>query len=208
MKAFLMTSAAPRTLGDLPISVVGGHTEIAKLAAHGSVGGNLERRIQALELEQKARLLVASYAYFYDAKDLEDLMALYADDATLVNSSGTYIGKETIEAIHREDLPLTEISFHHLNNIVVAIDQSAGTAWASAYMYNLAIRDGAAYGTVATIVFALRDTDDGYRIVECRIAIDSRHNLDPRKMVLVANKLATVPKTSAELVGVTPRFPQ
>jgi ketosteroid isomerase-like protein len=203
-----MTSAAPRTLGDLPISVVGGHAEIATLAARGSVAASLEARIQALELEQKARLLVASYAYFYDAKDLDALMALYADDATLVNSSGTYIGKATVEAIHREDLPLTEISFHHLNNVVAAIDQGAGTAWASAYMYNLAIRDGAAYGTVATIVFALRHTNDGYRIVACRIAIDSRHNLDPRKMVLTANKLASVPKTSAELVGVTPRFPK
>ena len=203
-----MTDPAPRTLGDLPISVVGGHAEIAKLAAQGPVGGSLERRIQALELDQKARVLVASYAYFYDAKDLEDLVALYADDATLVNSSGTYVGKQTIEAIHRADLPLTEISFHHLNNVVAAVDQSADSAWASGYMYNLAIRDGEAYGTVATIVFALRNTDDGYRIVECRIAIDSRHNLDPRKMVLVANKLATAPRTSAELVGVTPRFPR
>jgi ketosteroid isomerase-like protein len=203
-----MTSAVPRKLGDLPISVVGGHAEIAKLAARASAGATLESRLEALELDRQAHLLVASYAYFYDAKDLAALMALYADDATLVNSSGTYIGKQTIEAIHREDLPLTEISFHHLNNVVAAIDQGAGTAWASAYMYNLAIRDGAAYGTVATIVFALRHAGDAYRIVECRIAIDSRHNFDPRQMVLTANKLATVPRTSAELVGVTPRYPK
>ncbi len=201
-----MSQSQPKTLNDLPRSVLGGHVVIAQHVRPSSAG-TLEERIRLLELDRDARQFVASYAIYYDAKDLAALMALYADDAVLVNSSGTYAGAKTIEAIHSEDFPLTEISFHHLNNVSVGVPNEDGSLWVAAYMYNLAVRDGEHYGTVATIIFRLREVDGRLCAAECRIAIDSRHTLTPKLMVLQSNPLATEASTSAELVGSIPRYP-
>jgi len=202
-----MTST--KTLLDrFPATVLGAHVA-AGLTARPTTRSDGER-LARIELELEARAFLSKYAYFFDAKDLEGLMTLYADDCELVNTAGTYTGARSIRDMQAADMPKTEISFHHFSNVVVAIDSLENReVYVTAYMYNVAIREEEPYGTIGTVVFCLRGVSDGgLKATAIRIAIDSRHSFNP-KFVPSADPgpYASSSINAYDLVGRKPRFP-
>jgi ketosteroid isomerase-like protein len=195
-------------LGRFPVEVLGAHVFAARAAAPAT--GSSEERLARLELEADARAFITKYSYFFDGKDLENLMTLYAPDCVLVNTAGTYIGADAIRRMQEGDITRTTISFHHFNNPLVVIENvKTRTAYVTAFMYNLAVRDDEHYGTVGTVVFCVKGRADGYLEASAvRIAIDSRHTFQP-KFVPAGDPgpHAASPHTAYDLVGSRPRFP-
>jgi hypothetical protein len=128
------------------------------------------------------------------------LLALYTDDSTLINSSGTYAGKAAIRAAHEADLPRTRYSFHHFTNMSVSGDESSVTV--TAYLLNLAERDGQAYATIASVILALVAADGVWKIRESRVALTARHPLTSIEFAPPEPPpWATDVRTSSELIG-------
>jgi hypothetical protein len=195
-------------LARFPVSVLGAH--IAAARADRRAEFSIQERLERLEIESEARAFIAKYSYFFDGKDLEGLMTLYGDDCVLVNTAGTYVGKDSIRHMQEGDIGRTTISFHHFDNpIVVVEDIKKRSAYVTAYMYNLAVRDDEHYGTVGTVVFCLEaDVNGVMKATAIRIAIDSRHTLTP-KFVPVGDPgpHAASRQSSYDLVGRLPRSP-
>jgi len=195
-------------LGRFPVEVLGAHVFAARAAPPAL--DSSERRLERLELELEARTFITRYSYFFDGKDLEGLMTLYAPDCVLVNTAGTYVGIDAIRRMQEGDIGRTAISFHHFNNpLVVVEDVKTRTAYVTAFMYNLAVRDDEHYGTVGTVVFGLKGQPDGsLKATAIRIAIDSRHTFQP-KFVPAGDPgpHAASSTSSYDLVGRRPRFP-
>jgi len=203
-----MTQQIPEhPLFRLPGGALGAHAYLASLPSPTASG--LEERIRALELERAASGFLSRYACLFDSKDLDGLMALYSDDCVLVNTSGTYVGTPAIRGLQEADMPKTEISFHRFANILVREDPAAtDMTWVAAYMYNLAIRGEEPYGTVGTILAALRGDVPDLRATAVRITIDSRHTLEPKLVPRGdAGPYAASQTSSYELTGQPPRFP-
>lgn len=191
----------PRTLYDFPRSLLGAHLRLAGVAPHRS-RGELEARVRLLEAERAARELVHAYVYAQDAKSLDDLLALYTEDAVLVNSFGTWAGLEAIRVSHEYDASRNDCSFHHVTTGTVTVGDSADEAWLCGYLYNFAEREGLTYGTLATCLFHLRESEDGWRVAECRTASTGRHSLQAAPPLPRAGRPApSRPETSIELVG-------
>jgi ketosteroid isomerase-like protein len=191
-----------------PVAVLGAHVAAARAAKPAS--GSAEERLAQLELEAEARAFITKYSYFFDGKDLEALMTLYASDCVLVNTAGTYVGIDAIRRMQEGDIGRTAISFHHFNNPLVVIeDLKSRTAYVTAFMYNLAVRDDEHYGTVGTVVFCLKGQADGsLKASAIRIAIDSRHTLQPKFVPIgEPGPHAASGRSSYDLVGRKPRFP-
>jgi uncharacterized protein (TIGR02246 family) len=196
------TMAFPSTLYDFPRSLLGAHLRIARLASGRTAGADLEARVRRLEAERAVRELVHRYEYAQDAKSIEDLLSLYLPDAVLVNSFGTWAGLDAIRVSHDYDASKSEYSFHHVTTSTTVVNDSADEAWLSGYLYNFAERDGETFGTIATCVFHLRQTGEGWRIAECRTGSTGRHALERAQPLSRAGRPApSRPETSIELQG-------
>ena len=184
---------------DMPRTIFGAHVSLLQDRARRR-SSTVEERLSRLELLVAGQEILSRYAYLYDAKELQALVALYAKNATLINSSGTYAGLAAIRAAHEADLPRTNYSFHHFTNVGVVGD--ASDMCVSAYLYNLAAREGQPYGTVASVIFRLVSDHDMWKIVEARIALTARHALAPIDFKAAgAPPHATGDQTSSELIG-------
>jgi hypothetical protein len=202
-----MTQRIPEhPLYRLPGGALGAHAYLASLPRKAPASP--EDRIKALELERAAADFLSRYAYFFDSKDLDGLMALYGEECILVNTNGTYVGTAAIRGLQEEDTPKTEVSFHRFANILVREDPADGTAWVAAYMYNLAIRDEEPYGTVGTILASLHGEPPELRATSIRITIDSRHTVTPKLVPRgTSGPHAASEASSFDLIGQLPRFP-
>jgi hypothetical protein len=190
----------PRTLYEFPRSLLGAHVRLGRL--RGSTAGDLEARVRRLEAELAARELVNAYMYAQDAKSTDELLALYLPGAVLVNSFGTWEGIEAIRTSHEFDASTSTFSFHHVTTVNVVVGDQADEAWLSGYLYNFAERGGAVYGTVATCIFHLKQTGQGWKVAECRTASTGRHLLEGAPpMPRDGRPVPTRPETSAALVG-------
>jgi ketosteroid isomerase-like protein len=169
----------PSTLYELPRTLLGLHAWIAKNPPVSD--GTLEDRIAILEVEAAARRVLLRYAYCYDAGDVEGLMEIYSEDCVVVNPRGTFVGRDAIRLNYGQAIDEREVAFHHLSNVAVAASPDRAEAWVSAYMYNLAIRDGNAGGTVASCIFHIRRHDHGaWKVVEFRNVISGQHGFGPQ----------------------------
>ena len=188
-----------KNIYDFPRHIFGAHVTLLRHGAGKS--SSLEDRLGRLELEAEVRDTVNTYAYLYDAKDLDGLMELYLEESAIVNSSGTYVGRSAIRSLHESDLPRTEYSFHHMTNVHVTVGNSGDDVWTAGYLYNLAARAGTAYGTVGTFIFHLTKRQGRWKLLETRIALTSRHVLEPISFKpAVDGPIPTSPDTSAELI--------
>jgi uncharacterized protein (TIGR02246 family) len=156
----------------------GAHTLLTRLRS-APARRDLEGRVRLLEAERSARELVHAHAYAFDAKDVDLLLELYADDAVLVNSFGTWRGREAIRRSHEHDAAKTSYSFHNLTNVVVTVGESGDEAWVSAYLQNVQARAADVQGTIATGLFHVRESGGVWKIVECRTAPAGKHALQP-----------------------------
>jgi ketosteroid isomerase-like protein len=130
---------------------------------------SLEERLVLLEAEREVRDHVTAYPVHYDARDLDRLVALFADDAVLHNILGTHEGGSEIRENFEFLIYHLGESMHFLSNLTVRIE-SPGRASASCYLHSIATRriDGYGYGTCGTYTDRLVRSEKGWKITERR----------------------------------------
>jgi ketosteroid isomerase-like protein len=170
----------PSTLYDLPRTLLGSHTLIVKAARAPRDGGSVEQRLARLEAERDVRAVLNQYAYCYDEGDIDGLMEIYSEDCRLISDKGTFVGTEAIRATYSLNIGQREYGYHHVNDVQVVLDDDATSAWASGFLYNLAVRGGAATGTMANCLFHLAVRDGRWQVIESRIVVSNRHSMPPR----------------------------
>jgi uncharacterized protein (TIGR02246 family) len=191
----------PSTLYDLPRTLLGSHTLFVKAARAPRTGDSVEQRLARLEAERDVRALVNQYAYCYDEGDIDGLMEIYSDDCRLISDKGTFVGTEAIRATYTLNIGQREYGYHHVNDVQVLLDDDATTAWVSGFLYNLAVREGAATGTMANCLFHVAVRDGRWQVIESRILVSNRHRMEPRDTPPPSIAAwATSPGTAADLI--------
>lgn len=142
--------------------------------------GSVEQRLGRLENELAVRDVLNKYTYCYDSSDLDGVMSVFHDDCTLVNPRGTYVGAEAIRRNYRYLISCRKFSFHHVSNAVVRLSDEAREAGFTGY-FNcvIAFRSGALTGGSGTYAVRLTKVGDEWKIIECRITLNTRHNMTP-----------------------------
>lgn len=168
------------SLYDLPRTLLGAHVQFVQQARHRDRGRSLDERVARIEAEQDVRALVNQYAYCYDEGDIDGLMDIYSDDCRLVNNKGTFVGTAAIRANYQDNISGRAFGYHHVTDVQVVLDDAATTAWASGFLYNVAVRKGIATGTMANCLFHVTVRDGRWQVIESRIAIGNRHEFLPR----------------------------
>jgi ketosteroid isomerase-like protein len=142
------------------------HQELYHIARRGD---GLEERLTLLEEEREVRDHITAYSVHYDARDLDRVVALFADDAVLHNILGRYVGASEIRKAFEFLMYHLGESMHFLSNLTVRIE-SPGQASASCYLDSIATRrvDGYGYGTCGTYTDRLVRTEQGWKITERR----------------------------------------
>ena len=133
-----------------------------------------------LEAERDVRDLLTRYVYNWDSRDLAGCVALFAEDARLITTRGTYEGRDAIRANY-EGMALGkkpgegEGPLHRPVNVLVRVEPGLKQAWLTAYWHVVAqVRS-----LLGNYFMRLVNTDEGWRIADCRIAWDfySKHEL-------------------------------
>ena len=92
----------------------------------------LEARIKALEDIEEIEKLMASYAYWVDAFQMDDVVGLFADNAKAeYGMLGSYEGKDGIATFFKDVVPKTQSwSAHQLLNPIVTVEgEKAKGTW-------------------------------------------------------------------------------
>ena len=86
--------------------------------------------------ERAIENLISSYAYLNDDTDIAGLGDLFAD-ATFTLDGATARGRDEVEERARDMIPVnldgTSRTRHHITNLIIEVDEEAGTATARAY---------------------------------------------------------------------------
>jgi ketosteroid isomerase-like protein len=168
------------TLYDLPRTLLGAHVLFVKQARPRERLATIEERVTHLEAEWDVRSVINQYAYCYDEGDIDGLMDIYSDDCRLINNKGTFVGSDAIRANYEDNIGARSFGYHHVSDVQVVLNDTATAAWASGFLYNLAVRQGVATGTMANCLFHLALTGSGWKVIESRIVIGNRHEFLPR----------------------------
>ncbi|HEX5121131.1 MAG TPA: SgcJ/EcaC family oxidoreductase [Pseudonocardiaceae bacterium] len=189
------------SLYDLPRTLLGAHVRIVKQARLRDHGRPLADRIARIEADQDIRAVINQYAYCYDEGDLDGLMEIYSDDCRLVNNKGTFVGTDAIRANYQQNIHDRTFGYHHVTDVQLVLDDTATTAWASGFLYNVAVRKQVATGTMANCLFHLTVRDGRWQVIESRIAIGNRHEFAPRNLpATTPPPYATDPATVDDLI--------
>jgi ketosteroid isomerase-like protein len=166
--------------------------------------GDLARRVQRLEDELALRDLLNTYTYYYDGSDLEGVVSVFTEDATLVNPRGTYVGAQAIRTNYAYNISNRKLSFHYASNVVVRVSEDGKEAAISAF-YNAAsvyasrslASNGGSYSIRA------RKTAAGWKIAEMRITYNYRARLaaDNPADTLKPFPTPTRPESSKDWIG-------
>lgn len=138
---------------------------------------SIEERLRILEEELALRDLLNRYTYFYDGNDLDGVMTVFADDCTLVNPRGTYIGADAIRANYAHLISTRKLSFHNATNVLIRIHDN-GEAFMSAFYTAVGIyRSGSLAMTGGTYADRLKKVNGEWKIAERRITYNYRSRL-------------------------------
>jgi ketosteroid isomerase-like protein len=191
----------PQSLYELPRSLLGFHVALVKGQRSRTRAGSVEERLTKLEADRDIRTVINQYAYCYDEGDLDGLMNIYSDDCRLINNKGTFVGHAAIRDNYAQNIDERTMGFHHVTDIQIVLDTSATSAWASGFLYNVAVRDGAPTGTMASCLFHLAVRNDIWQVTESRIVISNRHRFLTREVPdLGTPAYATAAGTVADLI--------
>lgn len=103
----------------------------------------LEERLELVEAELAARDVLNRYACFYDAKDVDGLMAVFHPECVLVNPRGTYVGHDAIRENVAWAMAHTDVTFHMTPNTTVRVGEDRRSALVVSYLLAVAARKGA-----------------------------------------------------------------
>jgi ketosteroid isomerase-like protein len=191
----------PQSLYDLPRSLFGFHVALVKGSRSRARAGSVEDRLARLEAESDIRTVINQYAYCYDEGDLDGLMQIYSADCRLINNKGTFVGQQAIRDNYAQNIDERSFGFHHVTDIQIGLDAEATSAWASGFLYNVAVREGNPTGTMASCLFHLAIRDDIWQVVESRIVVSNRHRFLPREVPAQGSPgYATETGTVADLI--------
>jgi hypothetical protein len=191
----------PPTLYALPRTLLGSHTLFVRAARQRRPHDTVGQRLTRLEAERDVRTVVNQYAYCYDEGDIDGLMEIYSDDCRLINDKGTFEGSAAIRENYRHNVGQRSYGYHHVNDVQVLLDDDATEAWVSGFLYNLAVREGVATGTMANCLFHLALRDDRWQVVESRIVVSNRHTMKARETPrATTSPWATSTGTVADLI--------
>jgi uncharacterized protein (TIGR02246 family) len=104
---------------------------------------DLETRLAVLEAKEEVREFIASYCSICDRIDkIDDLLALFTEDAVMRNPAGVHSGQEAIRAYYTKFFASgVAFSRHHAVNQVVTILEP-GVARHESYFIAILGRDG------------------------------------------------------------------
>lgn len=162
---------------------------------------SLEERIALLEAEQDVRDLLTRYAYAWDSRDIDGCLALFAEDAVLITTRGTYEGRAAIQANYAGMSQGKQAgqgigSVHRPVNVLVRVEPGLQQAWLTAY-WHVAAQPRSLFGNYFMRLVA---GDAGWQIADCRIAWDfySKHELptEPYPVIDNATGRPTTPATA------------
>jgi ketosteroid isomerase-like protein len=140
----------------------------------------VEKRITRLEDEQAVRDAHISYVNAYDSGDIDGIMVLFSEDALLINSRGSFVGKPLIRQSYEWVNARRVVSFHNVTSTLVRFDPEDGSAWLTAYYQVPSKRpSGEIHFNFGT--YALRLVKEGgeWRIAQMRITGDLHTSLQP-----------------------------
>src|SRR5579875_1883053 len=141
--------------------------------ARPAAGGASEQRLQRIEDEQAVRDLIAQYAFSYDSADVDGVMALFTDDAVLVNARGTFSGRQAIDDNYRWVNAQRTAGFHFITNSIVRVDDDGRQAWLTAYFQSWAVDlVGEQRALLGTYAMRLVKHHGAWMIADCRITGD------------------------------------
>jgi uncharacterized protein (TIGR02246 family) len=144
-----------------------------RLVQQPAPGGSIEQRLQRIEDEQAVRDLVAQYAFSYDSSDVDGVMALFTDDAVLVNARGTFSGRQAIDDNYRWVNAQRTAGFHFITNTIVRVEEGGRQAWLTAYFQSWAVDlAGERRALLGTYAMRLVKRDGAWKIAGCRITSD------------------------------------
>jgi ketosteroid isomerase-like protein len=139
---------------------------------------DLAKRVQRLEDELALRDLLNTYTYFYDGSDLDGVVSVFTDDATLVNPRGTYVGSKAIRENYAYNISNRKMSFHYASNVVIRAAEDGSEAAISAFYHATSVyasrslaSNGGAYSIRA------RKSSGRWKIAEMRITYNYRARL-------------------------------
>ncbi len=144
-----------------------------RLVQQPAAGGSLQERLQRIEDEQAVRDLLAQYAFSYDSGDVDGVMALFTDDALLVNARGTFSGRQAIDDNYRWVNAQRRAGFHFTANSIVRVEAGGRQAWLTAYFQSWAVDLTAERrALLGTYAMRLVKPDGSWKIAGCRITSD------------------------------------
>jgi ketosteroid isomerase-like protein len=137
------------------------------LLATARPAGSVEDRLALIEAERDVQELLIAYSVHYEARDLDSLVELFADDAVLRNVVGEHVGRQAIRDNYVFLMDHLGLAMHFITNITVRVD-SATAARASSYLHSIAVRrrDGYTYGNGGTYSDRIERRDGVWQIVE------------------------------------------
>jgi uncharacterized protein (TIGR02246 family) len=143
------------------------------LVQQPAAGGSLEQRLQRIEDQQAVHDVLMQYAFSYDSSDVDGVMALFTDDAVLVNARGTFRGRQAIDDNYRWVNAQRRAGFHFITNTLVRIDGGGRQAWLTAYFQSWAVDlAGEQRALLGTYAMRLVKRESAWRIAGCRITSD------------------------------------
>ena len=166
----------------------------------------LEQRVALLEAEQDVRDLLTRYAYAWDSRDIAGCVGLFAEDAVLITTRGTYEGRDAIRDNYEgmangRGRGQGEGSVHRPVNVLVRVEGDLQQAWLTAY-WHVAAQVRSLFGNY---FMRLVNTAEGWRIADCRIAWDfyAKHELptEPYPVIDNAKGQPTSPATAFDWTG-------
>ena len=107
----------------------------------------LEARIKVLEDIEEIEKLMASYAYWVDAFQMDDVVGLFAENAKAeYGPLGSYEGKDGITTFFKEVVPNTQSwSAHQLRSPIVTVE---GEKAAKTIEFRTTVKASAAWGWI------------------------------------------------------------
>lgn len=140
----------------------------------------LEERLARLEDEQAVRDVHIAYVNAYDSGDLDAVMELFAENALLINSRGSFAGKPLIRQSYEWVNARRVISFHNVTSVLVRFDPDDGAAWLTAYYQVPSKRpSGEIHFNFGTYALRLIRQGVNWRIAQMRITGDLHTSLQP-----------------------------
>lgn len=107
------------------------------------VDGDLEARVALLEAREEVRAAVLRYCELNDqVTAVDDLVAMFTEDAQLCNPAGTHDGIDAVRAYYRSFFDRgVDFARHHTMNQVITLE-AADTARHEAYFLAMLGKDG------------------------------------------------------------------